>query len=161
MGGLPGGGGGAPEAPQTTGNGGEGTTFALPPGYATQGRGMTSGTPRGPSPLPAPLRTLAGWARATPPGRPRPAVAHRPGPAASATGAAHSLLLRHLLASADLRDHRVGRRGASGACGCFRLPLRAEAGPGRPGRPSGPSSRWPESGDDLGDFLGAGPARAS
>lgn len=72
-------------------------------------------------------------------------------------GAAHSLLLRHLLPHpASLPDYRVRCHGAIRARGYFRLPLRAGAGLGLPGRPSARSSRWLERRASLGDFLGAG-----
>lgn len=107
---------------------------------------MTSGRPQGPNPHPAPRRPRPAGPEPLYPGAQGPLSPAGPALPPPPPGAAHSLL-RHLLPHpASLRDYRVGRRGASGTCGCFRLPLRAEAGLSRPGRPSVPSSRWPKSG---------------
>lgn len=121
----------------------------------------------GPESSSRPTPTPASWARATPPRRPRPAVASQPGPARPGPAlppplpeAAHSLLLRHLVPRpASFRDYRVRRRRASGAGGCFRFPLRAGAGLGLAGRSSALSSRWPGSGTTSGAFCGLFPAR--
>lgn len=114
---------------------------------------MTSGRPQGPSPHPTPRRPRPAGPEPLYPGARGPLSPAGPALPPPPPGAAHSLLLRHLLPHpASLRDYRVGRRGASGACGSFRLPLRVEAGLSRPGRPSAPSSRWPKSGTTSGGF---------
>lgn len=114
---------------------------------------MTSGRPQGPSLHPAPRRLRPAEPEPLYPGARGPLSPAGPALPPPPPRAAHSLLLRHLLPHpASLRDYRVGRRGASGACGCFRFPLRAEAGLSRPGRPSAPSSRCPKNGTTSGVF---------
>lgn len=135
----------------------EGMTFAASarPRYrpARGDQYLASGRPRGPSPHPAHRQPRLGGPAPLHPGAQGPLSPAGPALPPPLPEAAHSLLLRHLLPSpASFRDYRVRRRRASGACGCFRFPLRAGAGLGLPGRPSVQSSRWPEHGMISGTF---------